>query len=103
MDGLLYLTVEEIAESEIDEAFDLLTKRGIPAVRGEIVEGDVAGCHYFPGRDRVLDRFHGQAIGIATYPVVAGWCTPGVRRTARVRCRRIRPGRKRLVLAVTAT
>jgi cyclopropane fatty-acyl-phospholipid synthase-like methyltransferase len=54
-DGLLYLTVEEVAESEIDEAFDVLIRRGIPAVRGEIVEGDVAGYHYYPGRDRVLD------------------------------------------------
>lgn len=64
MGGLLYLTVEEIAESEIDVAFDLLTRRGIPAVRGEVVEGDVAGYHYYPGRDRVLDWFHGAALHV---------------------------------------
>jgi hypothetical protein len=24
----------------------------VPAVRGEVVEGDVAGYHYYPGRER---------------------------------------------------
>ena len=28
--------------------------RGWPAVRGEIVEGDTAGYHYYPGRARVM-------------------------------------------------
>ena len=27
--------------------------RGLPAVRGEVIEGDVAGYHYYPGRERV--------------------------------------------------
>jgi SAM-dependent methyltransferase len=51
--GHLYLTVEEVDEAVIDEAFAELTGRGLPAVRGEVVEGDVAGYHYYPGRQRV--------------------------------------------------
>ena len=53
--GLLYLTVEEIEPSAIDAAFEALSREGKPAVRGEVVEGDVAGYHYYPGRDQVLD------------------------------------------------
>jgi ubiquinone/menaquinone biosynthesis C-methylase UbiE len=52
--GHLYLTVEEVEESDIAEAFEALTRAGLPAVHGEIVEGDVAGYHYYPGRDRVI-------------------------------------------------
>jgi ubiquinone/menaquinone biosynthesis C-methylase UbiE len=51
--GLLYLTVEEVDEPVIEEAFTTLTQRGLPAVRGEVIEGDVAGYHYHPGLDRV--------------------------------------------------
>jgi ubiquinone/menaquinone biosynthesis C-methylase UbiE len=51
--GLLYLTVEEVAEPVIEEAFVTLTRTGQPAVRGEVVDGDVAGYHYYPGRARV--------------------------------------------------
>jgi ubiquinone/menaquinone biosynthesis C-methylase UbiE len=49
--GLLYLTVEEIGPSAIDAAFEALSREGKPAVRGEVVKGDVAGYHYYPGRD----------------------------------------------------
>jgi SAM-dependent methyltransferase len=52
--GHLYLTVEEVDGPEIDKAFAALTARGLPAVRGEMVEGDVAGYHYYPGRDQVI-------------------------------------------------
>jgi hypothetical protein len=55
--GLLYLTVEEVDAALLDEAFAQLTAQGVPAVRGEIVEGDVAGYHYYPGRERVLGWF----------------------------------------------
>ena len=51
--GLLYLTVEEADEPVIVEAFTTLTRRGLPAVPGEVIDGDVAGYHYYPGRDRV--------------------------------------------------
>jgi len=53
-DGVLYLTVEELTDQSVDQAFEALSARGLPAVRGEVVEGDVAGYHYYPGRERVL-------------------------------------------------
>jgi hypothetical protein len=52
--GLLYLTVGEIDASAIEASFDALTREGKPVVRGEVVDGDVAGYHYYPGRDQVL-------------------------------------------------
>jgi len=53
--GLLYLTVEELPDqSVVEQAFKALSAQGLPAVRGEVVEGDVAGYHYYPGRKRVL-------------------------------------------------
>jgi ubiquinone/menaquinone biosynthesis C-methylase UbiE len=53
--GHLYLTVEELRDDLVDASFAGLAARGLPAVRGEVVEGEVAaGYHYYPGRDRVL-------------------------------------------------
>jgi SAM-dependent methyltransferase len=51
--GHLYLTVEEIPASEIDTAFVEAQAKGLPAVHGEVIEGDTAGYHYYPGRARV--------------------------------------------------
>ena len=51
----LYLTVEEVDDAEIEEAWRTNRERGLPAVRGEIIEGDVAGYHYYPGRERICD------------------------------------------------
>ena len=62
--GLLYLTVEEVAEPVIEEAFVTLTRLGHPAVRGEVVDGDVAGYHYYPGRARVADWLHAADLEI---------------------------------------
>ena len=56
----LYLTVEEVAESVIEEGFRSLAARGLPAVRGEVIEGDVAGYHFYPGRDRVAALARGR-------------------------------------------
>jgi SAM-dependent methyltransferase len=52
--GHLYLTVEEVADETIDTAFAAALERGLPSIRGEVVEGDVAGYHYYPGREGVL-------------------------------------------------
>jgi SAM-dependent methyltransferase len=52
--GHLYLTVEEIDDDRIDAGFEDARRRGLPAVRGEVVDGDTAGYHYYPDRDRVL-------------------------------------------------
>jgi cyclopropane fatty-acyl-phospholipid synthase-like methyltransferase len=53
--GLLYMTVEELYdEAAKDAALATLTAAGAPAVRGEVVEGDVAGYHFYPDHDRIL-------------------------------------------------
>jgi hypothetical protein len=38
--------------------------RGLPAVRGETVEGDVAGYHNYPGREQVVHWFGGEGLTI---------------------------------------
>jgi hypothetical protein len=48
--GRLYLTVEEVDDRELDEAFADATARGLPVVRGEDA-GE--GYHYYPSRDQV--------------------------------------------------
>ncbi len=62
--GFLYMTVEEIEEAEIEHAFETLSGRGVPAVRGEVVEGDVANYHYYPGRQRAVDWFAAEGLAI---------------------------------------
>ena len=54
------IPVEEVSDLRIDHAFQELSARGLPAVRGEIVEGDVAGYHYYPGRERVIEWFSAE-------------------------------------------
>lgn len=62
----LYLTVEEVDDVVVDAAHASLSARGFPAVRGEIVEGDVAGYHYYPGRDRVLTWIAAEGLEVVT-------------------------------------
>lgn len=62
--GHLYLTIEEIEQAEIDAAFADAQRLGWPAVHGEVVEGDTAGYHYYPGRDRVLAWFADRELTI---------------------------------------
>jgi SAM-dependent methyltransferase len=73
--GHLYLTVEEVAEEVIDEAYAALTAAGVPAVRGEVIEGDVAGYHFYPGRDQVERWLAAQSLRIvdATTDPQDGW------------------------------
>jgi ubiquinone/menaquinone biosynthesis C-methylase UbiE len=73
--GFLYMTVEEADESDVEQAFEILSARGVPAVRGEVVEGDVAGYHYYPGRDRVVDWFDAEGLTIMDegYKQENGW------------------------------
>jgi ubiquinone/menaquinone biosynthesis C-methylase UbiE len=52
--GHLYVTVEEQANEQVEAAYAKLIAGGIPAVPGEVVEGDVAGYHYYPLREQVL-------------------------------------------------
>lgn len=51
--GHWYLTVEETDPADIEAAFRAATAMGLPVVEGEVIEGDTAGYHYYPGRDRV--------------------------------------------------
>ena len=73
--GSLYLTVEEVPQPMIEEAFTTLAAGGLPAVRGEIVDGDVAGYHYYPGRDRVIGWFNTAGLQIIdeVYKQEDGW------------------------------
>ncbi len=49
-----YVTIEETSEDDIDATFRRLSADGQPAVRGEVIEGDVAGYHFYPGRERAV-------------------------------------------------
>ena len=62
--GPLYLTVEEVPETVIDDAFADMSARGLPVVRGEVIEGDVAGYHYYPGRDQVVRWLEAEGLAI---------------------------------------
>ena len=62
--GLLYMTVEEITDAEIDDAFAALTAQGVPAVRGEVIEGNVAGYHFYPGPRRVREWFAAEGLEV---------------------------------------
>ena len=85
----LYLTVEEISEADIDDAWEQNRERGLPAVRGELIEGDVAGYHYYPGRERVRDWIAAEGISLVDEATdqEEGWAywhlflaTPAIRR-----------------------
>jgi SAM-dependent methyltransferase len=53
--GHYYLTLEEVSDDDVEVAFRALQESGAPAVRGEVIEGDVAGYHFYPGRKRALE------------------------------------------------
>jgi cyclopropane fatty-acyl-phospholipid synthase-like methyltransferase len=63
-DGVLYMTVEDIDVSQVEDAYTVLRKRGMPAVYGEVIEGDVAGYHYYPGRERVMEWFSAEGLRV---------------------------------------
>jgi len=73
--GHWYLTVEEVDAGIVDAAFADLTARGLPVVHGEVVDGDVAGYHYYPGRERALGwlRDAGFALVDEAFDQQAGW------------------------------
>ena len=62
--GLVYLTVEEVAEPVIEDAFATLTRRGFPAIRGEVIDGNVGGYHYYPGPAQVTAWFQAAPLHI---------------------------------------
>ena len=62
--GHLYMTVEEQDEMDVDAAYAALAATGAPAVRGEVVEGDVAGYHFYPGRERVIGWIAAEGLDV---------------------------------------
>ena len=74
-DGYLYLTVEEVDDRVVDEAYATLTSAGLPAMHGEVIEGDVAGYHFYPGRPRVARWLEAAALRIVDQATEAqdGW------------------------------
>ncbi len=56
-EGSLYMTVEETDPTQIEAHYSALQTARQPAVRGEVIEADVAGYHYYPSRDQVLSWF----------------------------------------------
>lgn len=63
-DGVLYMTVEDVDASLVQKAYTELRERGAPAVYGEVIEGDVAGYHYYPGRERVIEWFSAEGLRV---------------------------------------
>jgi 2-polyprenyl-3-methyl-5-hydroxy-6-metoxy-1,4-benzoquinol methylase len=64
--GVIYLTVEEVGRSEVDRAFESLSARGLPAVRGEIVDQkESGGYHYYPGREQAVEWLAHEGLEIA--------------------------------------
>jgi SAM-dependent methyltransferase len=63
--GLVYVTVHELPRHHIERAFESLSARGLPAVRGELAEPDAPGYHYCPGRDQAVGWFGQQGLAIA--------------------------------------
>ena len=59
-----YLTVEEIDDAEVDAAFEAARAQGLPVVRGEVIEGDTAGYHYYPGRPQVLRWLDAEGLDV---------------------------------------
>jgi ubiquinone/menaquinone biosynthesis C-methylase UbiE len=49
----VYLTLEEVEQRVLDEAFAWATAAGLPAVPGEVIEDDTGGYHHYADRDQV--------------------------------------------------
>jgi SAM-dependent methyltransferase len=73
--GHLYITVETQDDDDIDAAFAANTAQGLPAVRGEIIEGDTAGYHYYPSREQVLRWLDAEGLDVVdeAFDQEEGW------------------------------
>lgn len=73
--GHLYLTVELVDDGEIDAAFADATAKGWPVVRGEVIEGDTAGYHYYPRPEQVSAWLGAEGLDVITeaYDQEDGW------------------------------
>jgi SAM-dependent methyltransferase len=71
----IYLTLEEVDDDVIADAAVKAREAALPAVAGEVIEGDTAGYHFYPGRDRVrswLDEQRLEIVAEADDPL-DGW------------------------------
>jgi len=73
--GHLYLTVEEQDEVDLDAVHASLVAQDLPAVRGEVVEGDVAGYHFYPAREQVIGWIGDEGFDVVdeTFTPHNGW------------------------------
>ena len=73
--GHLYLTVEVVDEGEIDAAFADATTKGLPLVRGEVIEGDTAGYHFYPRPEQVTTWLEAEGLDVVAegYDQEDGW------------------------------
>jgi SAM-dependent methyltransferase len=73
--GHLYLTVEEHPDADFTAAHETLLARHLPAVRGEIIDGDVAGYHYYPSREQVIEWIAAAGLDLVdeAYHQEDGW------------------------------
>jgi len=73
--GHLYVTVEEHHDVDFAAAHETLLARGLPAVPGEIIDGDVAGYHYYPSREQVIEwtAMAGHRLVDEAYHQEDGW------------------------------
>jgi cyclopropane fatty-acyl-phospholipid synthase-like methyltransferase len=62
--GHLYLTVEEVEDVDLEAALASGRAAGLPVVRGEVIEGDVAGYHYYPDRTQVERWFEDAGLEV---------------------------------------
>jgi SAM-dependent methyltransferase len=71
--GHLYLTVEEQGDALIDATFASLSARGLPVVRGEVIdEEEAAGYHYYPDREQVVAWVAAEGLQIVDEAYEAG-------------------------------
>jgi cyclopropane fatty-acyl-phospholipid synthase-like methyltransferase len=71
----LYLTVEEHHEADFATAHQALLARGLPAVLGELIDGDVAGYHFYPSREQVIEWTNAAGLSLVdeAYHEEDGW------------------------------
>jgi ubiquinone/menaquinone biosynthesis C-methylase UbiE len=49
----VYLTLEQVEPRDLDEGLAEASAAGLPAVVGEVIEGDTGGYHHYADRDQV--------------------------------------------------
>jgi ubiquinone/menaquinone biosynthesis C-methylase UbiE len=58
--GHVYLSLEQVEPSQVDDALAEMTAAGLPAVHGEVIDGDTGGYHHYADLDQV-DRWLHEA------------------------------------------